>query len=373
MPYLYFSIYHNSESGPSEKTHESNTNSQQTNPPTENRGQREQNKPPTDPPTQNKGDSSKPVPDEIALGQKLFKAYKNEVIHQPSTLDEFYYHFATDEESRLDQKERNRTQVVTKYLRGQEVQDWVTWPLLRVSQLWIWVIEDKWLITSNSCGTGPKGDPLVQEILDDLNKKTKARTHWCGPSSATEMSRLIVDYCINAYDRKRKVVEPYRSQTKGTAKNNSSHPGLPEDKNSLSDDGLRKEERSIRDQEKPLMTERFQKAIKKTTKLLFKSTDAADDQSKDDVKEDQARQLTIEELRKATKTTARYLLNVKDIRDELNILKTIAEFQKKVQRKMDAAKTNTTAEEDLAAKYICNDIEELDKMAEKTQSAVGRL
>ena len=60
---------------------------------------------------------------------------------------------------------------------------------------------------------------------------------------------------------------------------------------------------------------------------------------------------------------------IKDIRDELNILKSIANYQDIVQRKL-LGKTSTDS--DLAAKYIVNDIIEMDKLAKRIQLAVSR-
>lgn len=113
MPYLYFSTYHQNESG-----------EQMTG-------------------TESPSDLEKKVQDEITARQGLFNAYKNSVIHQPTTLDEFYYQFASDKDSVEDRNTRNKDQVVTKYLRrGVDMEKERFWPLLRVSQLWIWTIDD---------------------------------------------------------------------------------------------------------------------------------------------------------------------------------------------------------------------------------------
>lgn len=79
--------------------------------------------------------------------EKLLEVYKEEnaVIHGSSTLDESYYHFASDQESALDKSERNETQVVTTYLIPDGIDKLHFWPLLRVNQLWIWVIDNSML------------------------------------------------------------------------------------------------------------------------------------------------------------------------------------------------------------------------------------
>lgn len=74
--------------------------------------------------------------------QELLKAYKNHVIHFSPTLDEYYYQFATDQESEKDRCSRNESQVVTKSLLERREKGSDSWRLLRVNQLWIWTLED---------------------------------------------------------------------------------------------------------------------------------------------------------------------------------------------------------------------------------------
>ncbi|RMI94418.1 hypothetical protein CDV36_016473 [Fusarium kuroshium] len=73
-----------------------------------------------------------------------------------------------------------------------------------------------------------------------------------------------------------------------------------------------------------------------------------------------------ENLQDGLKKVADQLCHIKDIRDELNILKSIATFQSKVQSTM----AGNGANKDLSSDYLSRDIEELDKLAEQTQEAV---
>lgn len=70
----------------------------------------------------------------------FLNAYPASAFHAPSTLDDFYYHFADD--SHNEKSMRNKTQVVTKCLYPDSLKDRNYWLLLRVSQLWIWIIDD---------------------------------------------------------------------------------------------------------------------------------------------------------------------------------------------------------------------------------------
>lgn len=71
------------------------------------------------------------------------------------------------------------------------------------------------------------------------------------------------------------------------------------------------------------------------------------------------------------KKTAKHLYNIKDVRDELNILKTIAEFQQEVQSSMARDDPDAARNNELTAEYILKDIKELDKSAGQTQAAVS--
>ena len=93
----------------------------------------------------------------------LLNAYKASVFHEPSTLGEFYYHFTDD--SHEERNMRNRTQVVTEYLYPNGLEGRNYWPLLRVSQLWIWIIDDS---KSRSGSSMQSINKSVQRVVDLL-------------------------------------------------------------------------------------------------------------------------------------------------------------------------------------------------------------
>src|SRR2546423_4950319 len=70
--------------------------------------------------------------------QKLFETYKDSILHGSRTLDEFYYQNISDAEI----SRRNQTQVVTRRVHSslQGVQE--SWPIIRVDQLWIWMVDE---------------------------------------------------------------------------------------------------------------------------------------------------------------------------------------------------------------------------------------
>ncbi|KAM0497315.1 hypothetical protein ACHAP8_006805 [Fusarium lateritium] len=87
----------------------------------------------------------------------------------------------------------------------------------------------------------------------------------------------------------------------------------------------------------------------------------------------------LKRLNRDTKKAARCLFEIKDIRDELNILKTIAKSQQKVQAKLARSKTGQACHDchtgnnlgpDINAQYALSDILELDQAAAQAQEAL---
>ncbi|KAF4490740.1 hypothetical protein CGGC5_v002443 [Colletotrichum fructicola Nara gc5] len=164
------------------------------------------------------------------------------------------------------------------------------------------------------------------------------------------MSKVIVNYCIGAYERKRK-----RSvMTKGpvSTQANAQQNGLP------------KEERSIRQ----IFSDSINEIGRKESSLFNQayghhhlSSNREDRKNKG-----KSTEQTMGHLSSTLGKVARQLCDIKDIRDELNILKTVATFQRKVQYQM----AGPSANGDLETDYILSDIREMDRFAEQTQEAV---
>ncbi|KAM6534117.1 hypothetical protein FALCPG4_007054 [Fusarium falciforme] len=328
MPYLYFSTYHQSESG------EPMTDEQRAS-------------------TKTPLDLEKKVQDEIEMREALFEAYQKSVIHQPTTFDEFYYQFASDKDSVGDRNSRNKDQVVTKYLQGLDIKKQRFWPLLRVSQLWIWTIDDKWLITSTSCATNDIRDNLVTDILGHLQRQVENGSRQLGPTSAAEMSQVIVDYCIGTYDRKRRRQDVNRQH----------QVDMDRVDQSTTEDGKHKEERSIHQ----IFSDSINEIGRKESSLFSSSYHRRNDarELKTGLDADRTFKM-MKALRAALTTVSEQLCHIKDIRDELNILMSIARFQRKVQVTI----AGKGADEELSSHYLLRDIKELDKFAEQTQEAV---
>lgn len=78
----------------------------------------------------------------------LLKCYEGNVIHGSATLDESFYGFSRSQQKLTQQQEaldedgpqRSEHQVVTKSIHPESVAERSDWTLVRVNQLWVWVI-----------------------------------------------------------------------------------------------------------------------------------------------------------------------------------------------------------------------------------------
>lgn len=74
----------------------------------------------------------------------LLKCYEGNVIHGSATLDESFYGFSRlaqqQEALHEDRPQRNEHQVVTKSIHPEGVAERSDWTIVRVNQLWVWVI-----------------------------------------------------------------------------------------------------------------------------------------------------------------------------------------------------------------------------------------
>ncbi|KAI1635473.1 hypothetical protein F4809DRAFT_451729 [Biscogniauxia mediterranea] len=118
------------------------------------------------------------------------------IIHHSQTLDEFYYQFKSGNKLSQEQvNERNKDQIITKWLYDGKPQDLKAWVLLKVDQLWLWIITSDIIITSSTNRDDGRDDVVYREVFDIL--KSAARQ----PGSTRDLAELIVKACIHTYDR----------------------------------------------------------------------------------------------------------------------------------------------------------------------------
>ncbi|KAI1205140.1 uncharacterized protein F4807DRAFT_444149 [Annulohypoxylon truncatum] len=299
------------------------------------------------------------VPEKAKKKHKtLFDAYKDKVIHGFPTLDESYYHFTKDESAQEDRTHRNETQVITKALRRHKGNP-SEWPLLRVNQLWIWVINDNNLITSTTYPVHKEDHSLLTDIFGYLSKKTEVGGSLSQPSTAAEMSKMLVDFCVDFY-------EQIETDLNGQSTRQIYF-------NAINEIAMKE-------------TILYEKFNREKNKINGDTSDNPDSETrgkgkaKPEDKEDKRELASVEIVSKALSEAARLSCEIKDIRDELNILKTIAQYQHTVQvqldnvpAKSDSSKATTSLYSDYSAARIVHDILAMDKAADRIHSAVDTI
>ncbi|KAF3810601.1 Protein fem-1-like A-B [Colletotrichum gloeosporioides] len=293
--------------------------------------------------------------------QKLLDEFKGKTIHGSSTLDESYYHFGEDPESAKDKVRRNKSQVVTDIWRTEELGSY--WLLVRVNQLWVWTINNRWLISASSHPIDDGEDELLNGILDRLEKQGEGGGSDLQPGSTAEMSQLIVDYCVDSYERKPKGYDDERPE-------DCKLKDFPSIRQTFS-----KSINSIARGE----TNMFEKFSNLTKKLRERSHDKIGEHN-------EAVQIMNEELTDATIEAEDLSSRVKDILDELSILESTVQYQQDVQRAMKkqdaqkerkkpdaqgAVRRQNVLETDLTTTYILNDIKGLGSVAQRVHAAVN--
>ncbi|SCO82806.1 uncharacterized protein FRV6_07019 [Fusarium oxysporum] len=278
--------------------------------------------------------------------ENLLGEYNGSAFHGFPTLDEWYYQFAPDDKSKLesedDRQVRNKSQVITKGLNPYGIKS-EHWRLLRVNQLWLWAIGDKWLITATNDPIDGSKDRLSEGVLEALDKKVKIGGTSFQPKSSMELSKLIVDHCIGFYEKRPK------KASKDEPSNNS--------------DEEKRESFSVRQSFSNFVNDLGRRQTQLINQFASQSATAGDIETTSN-----KNVLTGSEMRMASQEAEALSCGIKDVRDELNILKSVANHQNTVQKGL-ATKFSDTRQDTLAAKYVLRDIEEMEKVAERIESA----
>ncbi|VUC26309.1 unnamed protein product [Clonostachys rosea] len=278
--------------------------------------------------------------------RNLLDKYKNRVIHGPSTLDEWYYHFAAEDaakdNSSKDRHRRNKTQVVTKSLKD-NTNEGDHWRLVRVNQLWVWVIGSKWLITATCDPIDGIEETLPQGIIDHIRKQARVRGNRSQPYTPFYMSKLLLDYCIGSYERV----------------------PVAADKEQLSIRQIFSNYINTIGREETTLFEKFSKFSSKTNDRRKLQHLLLDNQ-----------------IREATEDAKIMSCEIKDIRDELNILKSVAKFQREVEKKLSTSGSGKagfsnnpsrtlSSNSTLRADYVVDDISQMDEISDRIQSSIS--
>lgn len=263
----------------------------------------------------------------------------------------------------------------------------------------------EWVISATSPPVDDEEPPWVDGFIEHLGRRADVGGVQSQPESAEEMVKVMVDYCIGSYERpppKESTTEVANDASNGSivevqarppdqASNRSSDQqprqqssARGENSSESLSESLGDYEESISWKNKHSIRQVFSNYLNfivwqfilssvdlwltvwqgRSETRLFKQFE---DQMKNE-EEDWGKHA--EHIKVSIAGATRLYSEIKDVRDELNILKSIANYQRIVQNQLFDKRWVTL---DLAASYMVSDLEELDKLAGRIETAVRQL
>ncbi|KAL1979537.1 hypothetical protein VTN96DRAFT_5584 [Rasamsonia emersonii] len=264
------------------------------------------------------GSSRPPSRDELLIRAHLMSSTTS--LHIRRTLDEFFY-------PNIDTEMRDQDQVVYRYqTRWQDHnRPWKEPKIFMVDQLWMWILGKNLIVTSfPQRWEQPKNDPLnvLDGIIEDINSKTRDPVR-----SVYELATIISGRCSGFFDRHRMGDAEYQFLDMFEAS-----VGIATDRETVLFN-----EFNIASAQASEWLKHHRQSSRFSLNLESMSRDRRDSQTEDncmdetwDAEEEWGEQpLFVDKLLDIGQETD-LLAEAKDIRDELNMIRTVLEYQKQV-------------------------------------------
>ncbi|KAI8160277.1 Ankyrin-3 [Colletotrichum sp. SAR 10_70] len=241
--------------------------------------------------------------------------------------------------------------------RSQEVQGQdIYWLLIRVNQLWVWTIDDRWLISASSHPIDDREDEVLNGILDLLQEQGEDGVSDLQPGSVTEMSQLIVDHCVGFYERTPRKYDDERPEDRKL----ESFPSIRQTYSRFINSLARNE------------VDLFEYLSNLTKKLRIKQSSKSTESYNDATVVNDEKLTAI-----ANHKVDKLYSDVKVVLDELGILKATVHYQQDVQRSMrmninrNDSGFQDISETDVSATYIIDEIQWLSNIAERVLTSAS--
>ncbi|EGX93808.1 ankyrin repeat protein [Cordyceps militaris CM01] len=294
------------------------------------------------------------------------------------TLDEYFYHSCRWISMKRIMEARNCDQILTKSLEGGKMKPEKPAILVHVDQLWIWIPNKDVIITSATHRQDGECDPVFAAAFDALQKAI--RTNGKMPSDAFEMAHFIMDACSNLFSR-RFSMSSTRAQRSWSlsAGDGDDRRG---DRQSRSDRvsgfgrrGLKREYTGPLEKQAPdllsrvCIKEAFTAAIAEAVAMEIELYERFIEQQRGASQHSAARGGHNPLLPDDRTLAARLFREIKDIRDELKILRIVAESQRSVQREFrDLVGLEL---QKIGDKDVVDELHDLDKAVEQIETSVS--
>lgn len=255
---------------------------------------------------------SAPPPGLPTRDEMLIRAHINSStasLHVRRTLDQFFY-------PNIDTETRDGDQVVYRYQTRWSEHKAKDPKIFMVDQLWMWVLGKNLIVTSfPQRWEQPKNDPLnvLDGIIEDINSKTREPVR-----SVYELATVITGRCSGMFDRHRMGDEDYQfldmfESCIGTATDRET---------------VLFREFNLASAQASEWLKHHRRIKRSIVESLSNKEDNNDDQPDND-KEEETQPLFVDKLLDIGQETD-LLAEAKDIRDELNMIRTVLEYQKQV-------------------------------------------
>ncbi|KAL1962384.1 hypothetical protein VTN77DRAFT_9723 [Rasamsonia byssochlamydoides] len=262
---------------------------------------------------------TKPTRDELLIRAHLMSSTTS--LHIRRTLDQFFY-------PNIDTEIRDQDQVVYRYQTRLQDQNrpWKEPKIFMVDQLWMWILGKNLIVTSfPQRWEQPKNDPLnvLDGIIEDINSKTRDPVR-----SVYELATVISGRCSGLFDRHRMGDEEYQFLDMF-----ESSIGIATDRETV----LFKEFNIASAQASEWLkhhrqSNRFSQNLESMSRNRrdnIRTESNSTDETWDVEEECDEQPLFVDKLLDIGQETD-LLVEAKDIRDELNMIRTVLEYQRQV-------------------------------------------
>ncbi|CVL08526.1 uncharacterized protein FPRN_13198 [Fusarium proliferatum] len=286
--------------------------------------------------------------------EELLKSYQgnDKPQHGSPTLDEW-----------------NESQVVSKYLQespkvkdSSGTKDRNQWTVVRVNQPWIWTISTDWIITATSLPFTSSPDTLVEEILNQLDKQAEYGSSRAQPESTSDLVPVIIDHCIGLYEKRPN--DAGRISIGQTFSHYINGITTLFDRFRALSSGEHRRKKAKDKKDSHFRTVDSKQAHNEHITVPAPATAISTN----------GQPIETTELSRSPDTSAaiqqakNLYCDIKDVRDELSILRSVAQYQQIVQK---GFAEKGVDESRFSSSYVIKDLKELDSIAERIQSAIN--
>ncbi|KAG5768337.1 hypothetical protein H9Q72_004105 [Fusarium xylarioides] len=223
-----------------------------------------------------------------------------------------------------------------------------------------------WIITATSSPIGSNPDALVEEILMALSKQQDSGGPDTQVESVDKLASLIIDHCIGSYDRRPSgdsllsIAHAFSHFINRIGRNGTS---LFQELRAWSSDGSSRRSKERKQMRTQLRNDARYAVSRDGGENILATSGTSNGQTRARTQDTEG-----DDIGEAIQKAKDLHCDIHDVRDEINILKSVAQYQQMIQK----GRASKLAEDSsLSSTYVLKDLQELDCTAERIQSAIN--